>query len=98
MGAFLGALGFAVLLLFAIFFHELGHFLTARWAGVKIRQFFIGFGPPRGPTGRGRPGVTVAPDLRPVERPETEYGVKALPLGGFVKIVGMSPFEQLTPR
>lgn len=62
---------------FAIMFHEFGHFATARAFGMKCEKFFIGFGP----------------TLWSVRRGDTEYGVKALPLGGFVKISGMSRYE-----
>lgn len=97
MGTVLGAVAFAVLILFAIFFHELGHFVTARWAGIKVSKFFVGFGPTIWSVRRGRPETVTGPDRLPVTRPETEYGVKALPLGGFVKVVGMSPFEEVSP-
>lgn len=98
MSTFLGALAFALLILFAVFFHELGHFLTARWAGIKVTKFFVGFGPTLWSFRRGRSEVVEGPDGQPVERPETEYGVKLLPLGGFVKVVGMSPFEDVAPE
>jgi len=62
---------------FAIMFHEFGHFATARAFGMKCEKFFIGFGP----------------TLWSFRRGDTEYGVKALPLGGFVKISGMSRYE-----
>ncbi|HWC10365.1 MAG TPA: M50 family metallopeptidase [Acidimicrobiales bacterium] len=58
--------------------HEAGHFLTAKWAGMKVTEFFFGFGPRLWSTRRG----------------ETEYGVKAIPLGGYVKIIGMSNLER----
>lgn len=61
-----------------ILIHEFGHFVTARMFGMKAEKFFVGFGPTLWSTQRG----------------ETEYGVKWLPLGGFVKIVGMSPYEE----
>ena len=67
----------AVLLM--IMLHELGHYLTAKWGGMKVTEFFVGFGP----------------RLWSVRKGETEYGVKALPLGGYVKIVGMSNVEHL---
>lgn len=69
---------FVVALIGAIMVHELGHFLTARWFGMKADRFFLGFGP----------------TLWSTERGETEYGVKALPLGGFVSIRGMSPVDE----
>src|SRR5437879_12731392 len=98
MASLLGALAFVVLILFAILFHEFGHFLTARWAGIKVSKFFIGFGPTLWSVRRGRPEtVPGAGGTQVITRPETEYGVKAFPLGGFVKIVGMSPMEAVDP-
>lgn len=69
-------------LVIALFFvmimlHELGHFLTARWAGMKVTEFFVGFGP----------------RLWSFRRGETEYGIKAIPLGGYCKIIGMSNID-----
>lgn len=61
-----------------VMIHEAGHFVTAKWSGMKVTEFFFGFGPRLFSTRRG----------------ETEYGVKALPLGGYVKIVGMSNLER----
>lgn len=98
MAGLIGILAFVVLMLFAIFFHELGHFLTARWAGIKVSKFFIGFGPTLWSFRRGRPETVPGPDGALITRPETEYGVKALPLGGFVKIIGMSPYEDIPPE
>jgi len=62
-----------------IMLHEAGHFVTAKWSGMKATEFFVGFGP----------------RLWSVRRGETEYGVKALPLGGYVKILGMTSLEEL---
>ena len=76
-----GALGFLVALLVSVMLHEGGHFLTARRYGMKATQFFVGFGPTVFSRRIG----------------ETEYGVKAVPAGGFVKIVGMTPLEDLEP-
>jgi membrane-associated protease RseP (regulator of RpoE activity) len=76
-----GALGFLVALLVSVMLHEGGHFFTARRYGMKATQFFVGFGPTVWSTRRG----------------ETEYGVKAVPAGGFVKIVGMTPLEDVEP-
>src|SRR6476646_5886413 len=56
-----------------ILVHEAGHFFVARWVGMRPRKFYLGFGPPLVKTVRG--GV--------------EYGIAALPLGGYVKIPGM---------
>jgi membrane-associated protease RseP (regulator of RpoE activity) len=77
----LGILAFAVAMLLSIMLHEAGHFLTARHYGMKATQFFVGFGPTIWSRTKG----------------ETEYGVKAVPLGGFVKIIGMTPLEQVEP-
>jgi len=77
----LGILFFVVALLTSVMIHEGGHFLTARAFGMKATQFFVGFGP----------------TLFSRQRGETEYGVKAIPAGGFVKITGMTPLEELDP-
>lgn len=61
--------------------HELGHFVAAKFFDMKATEAFWGFGPKLWSTTRG----------------ETEYGVKALPLGGYVRIVGMSPLEEVDP-
>ena len=71
----LGVVIFAVALMVSIGLHELGHMIPAKRFGGKVTQYFIGFGPT---VWSRRVG-------------ETEYGVKAIPLGGFVKIVGMLP-------
>src|SRR5215469_7306962 len=75
----LGILIFIVALLGSVMLHELGHFLTAKKFGMRVTQFFIGFGRTLWSTFRG----------------ETEYGVKALPFGGFVKITGMTSIEEI---
>jgi membrane-associated protease RseP (regulator of RpoE activity) len=62
---------FVVGLLISVFLHEVGHFSTARWTGMKATQFFMGFGPRVWSRTRG----------------EVEYGVRALPLGAFVRIL-----------
>src|SRR3954471_13203932 len=64
----LAALGFG----FVIFIHELGHFLFAKWAGVKVEVFSIGFGP----------------KLLRRTIGETEYALSLLPFGGYVKMLG----------
>ncbi|MEI8391365.1 MAG: M50 family metallopeptidase [Actinomycetes bacterium] len=71
------SLALVVGLLLSVFLHELGHFKTAGWAGMKRTQFFMGFGPKIWSTHRN--GV--------------EYGVRALPLGAFVRIVGMNNLD-----
>jgi len=61
--------------------HETGHFVTAKKFGMKVTRYFVGFGPTIWSTWRG----------------ETEYGIKALPLGGFVKIIGMTSLDEVDP-
>lgn len=73
---------FVVGVLIAIFLHELGHYMTARWTGMKATQFFIGFGP----------------RLWSFRKGETEYGVRALPLGAFVRIIGMNNMDEVPPE
>jgi membrane-associated protease RseP (regulator of RpoE activity) len=75
------ALLFVVGLLVSIFLHELGHFSTARWTGMKATQFFLFMGP----------------KLWSFRRGETEYGVRAYPLGAFVRIIGMSNIDEVDP-
>ena len=68
---------FIVALLVSVMLHETGHFVVAKRFGMKVTRYFVGFGPTIWSTWRG----------------ETEYGIKALPLGGFVKIVGMHSLD-----
>ena len=70
-----GIVVFALGILFSVCLHEAGHMATAKAFGMKVTRYFVGFGT----------------TLWSFKRGETEYGVKALPLGGFVKIVGMTP-------
>jgi membrane-associated protease RseP (regulator of RpoE activity) len=77
MTSLLGITLFVLALMLAIFLHEGGHFVTAKLFGMKVERFFLGFGP----------------TIWSIRRGETEYGIKALPLGGFCKIAGMSPYE-----
>jgi len=77
MSSLLGIALFVLALMLAIFLHEGGHFTTAKLFGMKVERFFLGFGP----------------TVWSFRRGETEYGIKALPLGGFCKIAGMSPYE-----
>jgi membrane-associated protease RseP (regulator of RpoE activity) len=72
---------FIVALLFSVMLHETGHFVTAKKFGMKVTRYFVGFGPTIWSTQRG----------------ETEYGIKALPLGGFVKIIGMTSLDEVDP-
>ncbi len=73
---------FAVGILISVFLHEAGHFVTARMTGMKATQFFLGFGP----------------RLWSFHRGETEYGVRALPLGAFVRIIGMNNMDEVPPE
>jgi len=68
---------FIVALLVSVMLHETGHFVMAKKFGMKCTRYFVGFGPTLWSTWRG----------------ETEYGIKALPFGGFVKIVGMHSLD-----
>lgn len=70
-----------VSILAMIFLHELGHYLAARWSGMKVTEFFIGFGP----------------RIWSFRRGETEYGVKAIPAGAYVRIIGMNNLEEVDP-
>jgi membrane-associated protease RseP (regulator of RpoE activity) len=76
-----GVLVFVVGLLLSVMLHEAGHFSTAKLFGMKASRFFVGFGP----------------TLWSFRRGETEYGVKAIPAGGFVKIEGMTSLEEIAP-
>ena len=71
-----------VAIIVMIMLHELGHFMTAKWADMKVTEYFLGFGP----------------RLWSVRRGETEYGVKAIPAGGYVKIIGMNNLEEVAPE
>ena len=73
---------FVVGILVSVFLHEMGHFVTARLTGMKATQFFLGFGP----------------RLWSFHRGETEYGVRALPLGAFVRIIGMNNLDDVPPE
>lgn len=74
----LGVVLFAVAILLSIALHEAGHMLTAKRFGMKVTQYFVGFGP----------------TVWSLRRGDTEYGLKAIPAGGFCKIVGMTPLEE----
>jgi membrane-associated protease RseP (regulator of RpoE activity) len=81
MSFLLGILIFIVAIVFSIVLHEAGHFATAKKFGMKVTQFFVGFGQTLWSTQRG----------------ETEYGVKVIPAGGFVRIAGMTNMEDVDP-
>jgi membrane-associated protease RseP (regulator of RpoE activity) len=66
-----------------VMLHEAGHYFAARWAGMKATEFFLGFGRPK---------------LFSFRRGETEFGVKPIALGGYVRIVGMTNLEEVDPE
>jgi membrane-associated protease RseP (regulator of RpoE activity) len=76
-----GTIGVLAAIIAMIMLHELGHFVMAKRAGMKVTEFFLGFGP----------------RLWSIRRGETEYGVKAIPAGGYVRIIGMSNVEEVDP-
>jgi len=71
----LGVIVFAVGLLLSIALHEVGHMVPAKKFGVKVTQYMVGFGP----------------TLFSRKKGDTEYGVKAIPLGGYIRMIGMVP-------
>ncbi|MGQ0679035.1 MAG: M50 family metallopeptidase [Actinomycetota bacterium] len=79
IGTAVGLTAFIVTLLVMVTFHEFGHYITARKFGIKVEEFFVGFGP----------------RLYSRRRGETEFGLKAILLGGYVKIAGMNPFQEV---
>lgn len=81
MSVLLGWVIFIVALSVSVVLHEFGHFATAKKFGMKATQFFMGFGPTLWSRTRG----------------ETEYGIKAIPAGGFVKIIGMTSMDEVDP-
>jgi membrane-associated protease RseP (regulator of RpoE activity) len=84
VAAYFGALATVLVvlsLIVMIVLHEAGHFVTAKWSGMKVSEFFVGFGP----------------RLWSVRKGETTYGIKALPLGGYCRIAGMTNVEEVDP-
>jgi membrane-associated protease RseP (regulator of RpoE activity) len=77
----IGIVLFALAILVSVALHECGHMWVARATGMKVRRYFVGFGPTLWSTRRG----------------EIEYGVKAVPAGGFCDIAGMTSVEELKP-
>ncbi|MEO7262680.1 MAG: site-2 protease family protein [Jatrophihabitantaceae bacterium] len=71
----LGVIAFAIGLLASIALHEIGHMVPAKKFGVRVTQYMVGFGP----------------TLFSRRRGETEYGLKAIPLGGYIRMIGMVP-------
>ncbi|MGE2730521.1 M50 family metallopeptidase [Mycolicibacterium vaccae] len=80
-----GIVLFALAILVSVALHECGHMWVARATGMKVRRYFVGFGP------------TLWSTHRPNKLGRTEYGVKAVPLGGFCDIAGMTSVEELAP-
>ena len=75
----LGILAFVVALLLSVMIHEFGHYLTAKHYGMKVSEFFLGFGT----------------RIWSRQRGETEFGVKAIPAGGYCRIEGMTPGDEM---
>ena len=72
MSTFWAYFSFVLILIFLIFIHELGHFITAKWRGVKVEEF----------------GIGIPPRIFAVRRGETEYSLNIIPFGGFCKMLG----------
>lgn len=77
-----GAVTMVVALIGFVVIHEAGHFLAAKAAGLKATEFFVGFGP----------------KIWSFTKGETEYGIKWILAGGYVRIVGMNPYEEIAPE
>ncbi len=75
----LGILAFVVALLISVMIHEFGHYLTAKHYGMKVSEFFLGFGT----------------RIFSRQRGETEFGIKAIPAGGYCRIEGMTPGDSM---
>ena len=82
----IGIVLFALAILVSVALHECGHMWVARATGMKVRRYFVGFGP------------TLWSTMRPNKLGTTEYGVKAIPLGGFCDIAGMTSVDTLRPE
>lgn len=76
---FLGILAFAIALLLSVMVHEFGHYITAKRFDMKVTEFFLGFGK----------------RLWSFRRGETEFGIKAIPAGGYCRIEGMTPRDEM---
>ncbi len=77
----IGIIGFAVALLLSVMVHEFGHYITAKKFGMKVTEFFLGFGT----------------RIWSFTKGETEFGIKAIPAGGYCRIEGMSPRDEMPP-
>ena len=82
----IGIVLFALAILVSVALHECGHMWVARATGMKVRRYFVGFGP------------TLWSTMRPNKLGSTEYGVKAIPLGGFCDIAGMTSVDTMRPE
>jgi membrane-associated protease RseP (regulator of RpoE activity) len=82
----IGVVLFALGILISVALHECGHMWVARATGMKVRRYFVGFGP------------TLWSTRRPNKLGSTEYGVKAIPLGGFCDIAGMTSIDEIAPE
>ncbi len=82
MGVVLTVLIVLLVIIFLVVVHELGHFIAARLAGVKCPEFFVGFGP----------------RIWSMRRGGTEFGLKWILVGGYVKVLGMNPEEEIAPE
>jgi membrane-associated protease RseP (regulator of RpoE activity) len=82
----IGVAFFALCILVSVALHECGHMWAARATGMKVRRYFVGFGP------------TLWSTRRPNKLGYTEYGVKAVPLGGFCDIAGMTAIDEIAPE
>ena len=76
------SLVFVAGLIVSVFLHEVGHFWTARRSGMKVTQFYMGMGP----------------RIFSFQRGEVEFGLRALPVGAFVRIVGMNNLDECAPE
>ncbi len=77
----LNMLAFVLAIFAALVIHEAGHFFTGKWSGMKVTEYFIGFGP----------------RIFSWKRGETTYGLKAIPAGAYVRIIGMNNLEEVDP-
>lgn len=82
MNGFLGGFGVIAAIVIFVVAHEAGHFFAAKATGMKVTEFFLGFGP----------------RIWSFKRGETEYGIKPIPFGAYVRIVGMSALEDVEPE
>jgi membrane-associated protease RseP (regulator of RpoE activity) len=82
LGIFLYVIIVLAVLIVLVVVHEFGHFIAAKLSGVKVTEFFVGFGP----------------RIWSFRRGDTEYGFKWLLIGGYVKVLGMNPEETVPPE